>query len=624
MNVGAISADRFRWNFRAELRRFQPPLGMGFVLLLLLALPVQAQWLTQSFSLGNTWNAIYTHVDASHATLDELIAGDASNPIQEVWMWTPASDVQFISSPAAPVAGGSQWLVWKRTDGPNSTFNKLLPNAAYLVKVDYRDSKGMPVKQNGPSYFWHVKGRPVPPRNSWTVTGLNFTGFPVNPSQYPYLADFLAHGPAAVQDAEIHYYYREASATSRLVSEQQKSSLKMERGHGVWIRSGDAFNSYFGPFQLILQELTGMDFGDSRTFYRIRLRNLTAGELTVTATLLPSEAAPAGQPAVAGTPPLVLRGELNITNLTHAFTRFADGPQSASLRPKDTAGSEMEWVLGIDRSQMPDAAAALFAGILRFTDSLNLTAVDVPVSAISANTVGLWVGSAAVTQVRAAVTNYLRDDQGNLKRDGDGHAVVDPNGTFSGFGGVPRPYPLRLILHHDGAKAALLQRVFFGLQAGKPVVATSEKVLDADKLAAARRISAIHLPFHVPTGAWPNVSGSLARGGSLAFTVSLPYDDHASNPFLHTYHPDHDNLDFDLKTTLAQGKESYGLRRDITLHFNRSGGDFASITSLHQSLSGDYEEILTLAGRGAATRGFAVRGLFTLNRISDISVLTTP
>ena len=50
--------------------------------------------------------------------------------------------------------------------------------------------------------------------------------------------------------------------------------------------------------------------------------------------------------------------------------------------------------------------------------------------------------------------------------------------------------------------------------------------------------------------------------------LDLESSDHASNPFLHTYHPDHDNLDNrddTFQTQLSAGKESYDLRRVMTL-----------------------------------------------------------
>ena len=37
-------------------------------------------------------------------------------------------------------------------------------------------------------------------------------------------------------------------------------------------------------------------------------------------------------------------------------------------------------------------------------------------------------------------------------------------------------------------------------------------------------------------------SGSVAVPGSLSCTITVPYND-PTNPFLHQYHPDHDNKD---------------------------------------------------------------------------------
>src|SRR5262245_29661008 len=61
---------------------------------------VQAQWITQTNQLRAGWNAVYLHVDASHATLDQLVGSDLGNPIQEIWYWLPALPTgQFVESP---------------------------------------------------------------------------------------------------------------------------------------------------------------------------------------------------------------------------------------------------------------------------------------------------------------------------------------------------------------------------------------------------------------------------------------------------------------------------------------------------------------------------------------------
>src|SRR5688572_5136553 len=101
------------------------------------ALPAaRAQWLTQTNALRPGWNAVFLHVDASHATLDQLVGNDLSNPIEEIWSWNPALPTgQFTESPQLPTDGGSQWSTWTRLAGPASSLQRLAGNGAYLVKV---------------------------------------------------------------------------------------------------------------------------------------------------------------------------------------------------------------------------------------------------------------------------------------------------------------------------------------------------------------------------------------------------------------------------------------------------------------------------------------------------------
>jgi hypothetical protein len=199
--------------------------------------------------------------------------------------------------------------------------------------------------------------------------------------------------------------------------------------------------------------------------------------------------------------------------------------------------------------------------------------------------------------------------------------------TNTTLGAVARTFPLRLIVHHNATNAQvnLLQRVFVGKGTGSDnVVATHESLLDPTTLASARRISATHLPFSLDNHCWPRSSGSLGLGSSLVFDVSLGGNDHASNPFLHTFHPDHDNLTSDFKRVQTRGVESYQVDRQITLVFTSPTSDFASLTASSQSLSGRYTEIVTFTGQPGQTRQFSFAGNFVLNRISPIATLTRP
>ena len=173
----------------------------------------------------------------------------------------------------------------------------------------------------------------------------------------------------------------------------------------------------------------------------------------------------------------------------------------------------------------------------------------------------------------------------------------------------------------------LLQRVFVGtLASGNNGVAVKQSLLDATKLETTQRISCVHLPVSEDNLPWV-CGGDLASGQTMTVTVDVGYNDQASNPFVHTYHPDHDNLAVDFKTVQPVGRESYRIRREIKLTFEPPGSGFASLTRTGRQLLGTYEETMTLFGLAtsgtANEKSYAMKGAFALNRISDIATLET-
>jgi len=171
------------------------PILLAAVALLAGSLSCHAQWITQTNALRAGWNAVFLHVDASHATLDQLVASDPNNPIQEIWYWVPALPTgQFVESPQIPSGAGNQWASWSRATGPASVLQRLAGNGAYLVRVTNSVAQ----------YNWTVKGKPVRPTYRWTLTGLNFIGFPVATAPAPFFEAFLAPAPQLQQRAEIY------------------------------------------------------------------------------------------------------------------------------------------------------------------------------------------------------------------------------------------------------------------------------------------------------------------------------------------------------------------------------------------------------------------------------------
>jgi hypothetical protein len=604
----------------------------------------RAQWITQTNVLRAGWNAVYLHVDASHTNVDQLVA--SSPQIHEIWYWKPALPTgQFVDSPVLP-SGGSQWTSWIRSQpGTNSVLQRLTGNGAYLVRVT----------NNVGALNWVVKGKPVSPTYKWTLTGLNFVGFPVPNTPAPTFESFFAPAPQLQQNGEVYRYQGGELGATNPVRVFTFRTTPVVRNQAYWVRAGDAYNSYFCPLQVVQNNSSGINFGDSSGQATLRLRNLANVPITASLRQIPSETPPTGQTNFAGAPPLMLRGAINTTNLTYGYTNLAGTTQTWNLAASGQVGSEVEVIIGLNRSQLGGAAGALYAGMLRFTDSLGLSQVDVGVTATKQSTAGLWVGGAAVSQVSHYLKTYAKatnDAQldallSRLER-GEGvngyHYERDlQTGRVLVFGGpqtnkgsylldgpiktnmgtVASPFPLRLILHNTGSSSTLLQKVFVGTgQASNTVIATKQSLLLASELSSARRISAVHLPASAGNVPW-NFTGAMALGGTLTGSVPLSYDDQSSNPFLHTYHPDHDNLDALFSTSLARGIESYGVTRQITLRFTAPSDDFNSLTQSSDDLSGNYIEAITFQGRGSNARQYNVLGTFALKRISDITILTS-
>ena len=532
-----------------------------------------------------------------------------------------------------------------RSLGSTSVLQRLTGNGAYLVRLT----------NNVASYNWVVKGKPVLPTYKWTLTGLNFVGFPVPPNPAPTFESFFAPSPQLQQNGEVYFYQGGnlgATNPMRLVAPR---TTAVRRDQAYWVRAGDTYNQYFGPLQVVQSSTAGIQFGDTRGQAQLRLRNLANVPITVTLRQIASETPPAGQTNFAGAPPLLLRGAINTTNLTYGYTNLAAGPRTWTLAVAGLVGSEVEVVIGLNRSQMVGAAGAFYAGVLRFTDSLGLSQVDMAVSATKESTAGLWVGGAAVSQVSHYLKPYAKATNAaglssllsrlGLAQGANGYKYeLDlQSGRVLVFGGpqqktgsylldgpikidsgtVASPFPLRLILHNSGSAANLLQKVLVGAGlTSNTVVATREALLLPSELGAARRISAVHLPASAGNVPW-SFTGTMAPGSSVTGSVPLSYDDQSSNPFIHTYHPDHDNLDESFNTPLSRGLESYGVTRQITLNFTAPDDDFKSLTQSSDDLSGSYIEAITFLARGSQTRQYNVLGTFSLKRISDIPTLTS-
>lgn len=660
--------------------RLRFPFPALCLLLMLPPVAALAQWRSVNYPLKGGWNSLYLHGDASHTTLDQQFSGNPE--VLEVWRWNPnPSQVQFMTSPLIPTAGTAEWSVWIKGNPDASTFNSMVGPAAFLVKCS-----GAATATSTVSLTFH----PMPPAATWVRNGANFLGFPVagTGASAPLMRDYFSTFPAATAaGSRIYKYVGGDLNPGNPLQIFSPAAERMDRNQAYWFES-EVVGNFYGPLEITPSLPAGLDFGRTGSSVSVRLRNRTNAVVTVTLAPTASTPAPAGQQGITGTVPLTLR-KRNATTLVIEETPALD-PWTETIGPLGT----LELSLGVNRaspSMTGAAVGAWFASLLKITDSTGMTEAWLPVSALKSSLSGLWLGDVTVTNVSSRVSNPARanatvvegkvtavtiDGTGGygytsapavtiapsaagatgtatatatvangsvafitVTGQGSGYAVstpkviIDPPPPLQDGTAVKEPFSLRTILHvADNGTASLLSQVFMGQLAAAPNavgICTREALLKADAKATARRLTAAHLPLDQVITAG---SGAVAVPGVLTRTIQTPYDD-ATNPLVHQYHPDHDNLNARFQpiplpagvtsTTakISDGVEAPAITRTCTFTFTAAppAGSATSLSSWGSTvIGGTYSETIT----GVHKNTIQVDGTFELRRASEIGVLT--
>ena len=196
--------------------------------------------------------------------------------------------------------------------------------------------------------------------------------------------------------------------------------------------------------------------------------------------------------------------------------------------------------------------------------------------------------------------------------------TIEPPPPQSGTATASR-FKLRTLIHlSDDGVASLLPQVFTGLLAVAPHdvgICTREGALKQDSLAGAQRYSAAHLPLDQPI---TSGSGGVAIGDVLTRNITVPFND-PTNPFVHAYHPDHDNKDA-RGAPLAAGVEAPNITRSCKFTFTAQppAGSSSAIGWGSSVIGGTYEETMT----GIYKDPLILSGTFELRRVSEIGTLT--
>ncbi len=231
--------------------------------------------------------------------------------------------------------------------------------------------------------------------------------------------------------------------------------------------------------------------------------------------------------------------------------------------------------------------------------------------AIAADTFGVWMVTISVNKV-AEVKRNISD------------TAVAPTPTGAEF-------PLRILLHDDGVGNVRLLKEAIAMKdpATGKVVALADSglasiytgvVLRGGTLVGLRS-SAIGYDFK---GSTKDCTGALANSDNLECSFAQLSDD-ANNPFLHRFHPDHDNLDESF--TGSGDPEAFAITRSFTLTFSprypaNPDEPERSVASKPLGwgvtyLGGTYSESIT----GLHKDPLSVSGWFTMKRIAAIADL---
>lgn len=545
------------------------PSRTAALILLLSGQPLLAQWKTESYVLMGGWNAIYLHGDATHSTPAELFENTA---VSEVWRWNPnPNQVQFTSSPAVPSESSSEWTIWKRYDAEEQKLSALVGQSAYLVFCEGSATTTVPILQ-----------QPLPPAASWLISGANFLGFPAATATKPIMTSYFASFPKATASPAKIYKYIGGVLGETNPWKISASSERIDRNTAYWFETA-VVSDFTAPVEYEVPGTNGIAFGRTATYLTMGVMNRTSSALTLTLKTETSEPAPAGQTGITGPVPLTYR------TFDSSNNSYVETPVSGSFSVSVPANGRLDLQFGVDRSQMSDSSEALYASFLQITDSAGLSNVRMPMSAQIASSAGLWIGEVSVTHVGSTVPG-------------------SPGSTTT------RPFPLRMLVHVDAnGLARLLSQVYLGpLASGLTGVTTRESLLHPERKAEAMRLISSQMPLdRVISG-----SGSFAVGSSLAYQVALPFDD-PTNPFVHQYHPDHDNRDPNLLPLKTSG-ESYDITRNCTFSFTETPPDGSTISGWGTSVyGGTYSEVIK--GLNKTTQNLTTSGTFNFRRLSEIA-----
>jgi len=593
-------------------RRLCISAGVCLSIVGLLPLAGHAQWMTQSIPLVQGWNAIHLKVDPAEKSCAEVF----DSAVTQVAWWNRDRLDDGTGSAI------TDFCYWYRDGGTPSTFGRVVGDQRYLVystaNRPYFKVIGTPILPNGTIYLGEAN-----------LVGLNV---PNVASDYPSFNDYFKDSKAIWNGSQPWYGVNTANVSVPI----RDRTLITNASQAVWFQAADSgMKTFTGPFTVSLDRsdstVAWTESSDPRT---ITIQNASSVDRVLRIERNSSLPPPTGYGTCAGDVELLIES----IDWSEGYAKRVYNTLAFPFVTNIAAGAAFEFRVKPDIKNMPNTKdpTSNYMSILEIsdkgttlddevrTDGTCLYRVGISCSGtLAANTVaataGLWVGTVVLDKVNRA------------KMFGSSTPEWDPNALMT----APHPFQFRLIVHvAANGTANILKQVFTAKRT--PDAEASDLLTDRDTAiayrglfpdATIRRTASANFPFMVPL----TLTGGefMAPDATLSASFTQSYDDR-TNPFVHSFHPQHDNTEFRNRTPYLMGSgdlgtgeyESWGVTRTVSLRFLAEDPSNAADQNWNRTVTGgEYtEEINGLNGQG---KPILTKGIFRLSRVNDTPTLTT-
>jgi len=568
-------------------------LTAGFVLLLLTGqAPGQTATYEQVIDLQPGWNAVFVQVEPED---NQLATVFADVPVASVWRWLPTGDgARFVQDPAEGLENIEGWFAWFPEPRPEAFLTNLFrinANTAYLVYIE-----------GSQSHQIRINGRPELLPLRWQTDAFTLTGLPVAASNPPTFGEFFADS-AAHQNQPV---YRLSSDGRWLAVDA--AATPIEAGEAYWIFT-DGNSRFQGRLDLVLDQGESLEYAAALEEIRFVLRNRS--QLPGSFQL---------RRLAGSSMPLAFRNE----DIETGDVGWPFLPETLVLEapPRE----DVFVTLGVVRR---DFTASRMEQILEITDEFG----ERLLLHIGGNTIQPFVaptrGSTRLVEGGALAGLWLGEVEINAVSQSQSAGVIPEN--------APQTFSQRFLLHVDSAGQVRLLKDVIQMweegtlvpsdedpafnevdEPGRYVLITDPGLLglfsgaiNRDGESVGQRFSTVAYDFE---GDAQLFDGEFGPGNQISTTLVID-SELPTNPFLHRFHPDHDNRDAQF---LNFRQEAYQVIREMRLIFVEDDPSGRTPPGWGETLVGGFfEESIT----GLHKNTIFTSGEFRFRRVSAVPVL---